>query len=522
MSDLTDSERAFRGSLDRCVLKTIFEPDTTAHGVEIQLLAVVEHRVAASSNPYTALFTYKAAADTVRRVIEVWSSADFVPECSLSKFNLGYAAKRATNSGILADGAMKDELVGCLTAPLKAIEGRHFSAKWMKEVLQAASKVYLVLAQSVEEQEQGLAQHAQVRYCTPLKRIGNAYETVEDIKLVHTITPKHPAYDPLFPTFTDDYPGVLGLSDLMVKPVTPQKQSKAKGKAVVDDGQQKITSLFGRKILSPPKLAEHDHIRPDWTHVGKPAPFIGKMGTPTSAVLPTKSTAAPGTPSSSSGPGPGNHAHGPPVPWLEDEEDFIKGLIVTTRGSVSWQELADASNEYFRDKPITKKNGEQIQRGNRGMQGLRQHPHFRGYEKQNWWHRLDQEWKDVGGPSLVIDWAAFAAELRARDHGNMSRSVATASADQEGRQPATEDRAELVEDSEQGGQAVEDMMDVASSLELEAEKMAGDAYAASKKEQAEGGEKADMAKEGDMLHSQVMDDVEMEDAVDETGGQMHA
>ncbi|KAK5137610.1 hypothetical protein LTR08_007905 [Meristemomyces frigidus] len=71
--------------------------------------------------------------------------------------------------------------------------------------------------------------------------------------------------------------------------------------------------------------------------------------------------------------------------------------------------------EYFRDKPIQQPNGEVIQRGNRTGQGIRQHSGFEDEVVENWWYRLDVEWKDIGGPGVVTDWAAFRAEVEARE-----------------------------------------------------------------------------------------------------------
>ncbi|KAK5129226.1 hypothetical protein LTR08_003729 [Meristemomyces frigidus] len=184
----------------------------------------------------------------------------------------------------------------------------------------------------------------------------NEAETVSTSTLAYKravalLQPGQPGYDASFPTFAEPESEP---DDGAVQ----RTEKKGKGKAAATDNQPETTTTFQSTI-----------------------------GGETPAVPAVKSHER-----------QGNFGHGRAVPWLSDEEDYIKGLIIICREEgYTWNELAAASNDYFRDKPIQQANGEVIQRGNRTGQGVRQHSGFEDEVIKNWWYRLDVEWKHIRG-----------------------------------------------------------------------------------------------------------------------------
>lgn len=90
------------------------------------------------------------------------------------------------------------------------------------------------------------------------------------------------------------------------------------------------------------------------------------------------------------------------TPWREDEENLIFGMIIAARGEFTWRQLADLNNAYFADKPLSDaKTGEEIVRGNRSTDSIRQRPKYQGYLE--WFPLLDAQ-TDPSNPLTFIDW----------------------------------------------------------------------------------------------------------------------
>lgn len=413
MSAPKDSERSFQEFLDCNLLETTFKPGTTAYEVERSLVALINNRLENFRSVYAADAVYETVVHTISSVMRVWYPMDLTAGSSLSRFDLGYTAKLVTAPRFATDSLLNEDVLGCLTAPLTKVEGTHVSTQVVSEILQAAGKVYMVASQAIERANLVSNQIAQTSYNKVPRVVEGSCNTSEIPMRIHTLHPSHPDYDPLFPTFTRPSSGTKDLHPRVPKRTTPKQDDKSKARPLADTNQPKITSLFAKSVTSPSKILGNDPTSAHTITFVQPGTSSPMNTSQASAPPPTKPTGDPESLGSSSGSGSGNPTRSLPVPWLQDEEDYIKGLLVITRGQVSWQELAEAANEYFRDKPIIKNTGDVIPRGRRSRDSVRQNPAFRGYDK--WWYRLDEEWKDVGGPTPIIDWTGFSAEIKARE-----------------------------------------------------------------------------------------------------------
>ncbi|EMD00793.1 hypothetical protein BAUCODRAFT_153214 [Baudoinia panamericana UAMH 10762] len=123
--------------------------------------------------------------------------------------------------------------------------------------------------------------------------------------------------------------------------------------------------------------------------------------------------------------GRGNHGHGPGIRYDNEELDFISGLIIISRDGMNWDELVDATNEYFKNKYRMNRKGALHARAKRTRDSLRHQSAFK--DRAEWFQWLDAK-TDPQNPAISINWAQVGREYLTED-GNPEDGGEAASAE---------------------------------------------------------------------------------------------
>ena len=373
MTGPIEADTLFRATLDHSLVRVTFEPGSISKKVETDIEAVVDKHVN-FENPTPSFIIYKFATQSTRRVIEAWRTLQPSPDGSISKMDCAFTLRSFSQA---VKSPIDGEILSCMATPFHGVEGGFVPQAGLEEIVQASSKLYLLISDKVQAQELELSQMARERYSTPLKKpTAPALATSETGKVFKSIriaSPKSRGYDALFPTFAGDLRDVLspGKKNAPAR-LTPQKAkpqrsyNKRNGKGAVGEAQQKIEN-FSEPV---PAIAQGIG-----ASTYKKTRRKTELPTNSPSASPSKSATMSRTPSKSAASGQrrGNFGHGNLAPWQKDEVDFVKDLITITQGGMKWQDIANATNEVVRNKPTIKKDGTVVPRGGRGIQGLRQH-----------------------------------------------------------------------------------------------------------------------------------------------------
>ncbi|KAK5114142.1 hypothetical protein LTR62_002712 [Meristemomyces frigidus] len=292
----------------------------------------------------------------MRPVIESWRTLLPNDDLPISKLDLGYSAVRNTDVGGGEVATLRCNILDCFTASLHTVQGASVPEALVRNILKAASKWYLLLNNIHYEHAPIIA--APLAYSTwrakkyPFAKL--AFQSLDDNALLprtpnaELLQPGDSGYDPDYPTFRD--PSTFR--------VAAARNSKGPGAI--------------NNLLQP------------------------RMDGPTDEPMQK---------------GRGNHGHDTLVPWLQDELDFITTLIIVYQNSLTWQELADATNEVFQHRPVMVSGG-LVQRGNRHIAGIRQHKLIK--EMPQLLPLLDAQ-TDPKQPAVVVDWKLEYQRMKAAE-----------------------------------------------------------------------------------------------------------
>jgi hypothetical protein len=398
-----------------------FAAGSVAHTVEHELKATLNKHPQSKSASILGVH-HGISLRTLRDAVLAWRSMlpDAAGDVLLSKPDLGYAVKAATRaSGYFEKkDTLEYKLIACLTGQFAKVEGPFVRSVGVEEIVQTAGKMYLKLAKGDDEGGNGAKEEGTGVSPAPKKSV-----RWQDTAMTSFFSPPSPA------TGSGRIPGAEDNTDKANRRPQTVKKAKSVGFKVG------TASASGQKSAGSPRPALKRTIEDEGDEdEGDDDTFIGPARkaprvTETNAVDATMSgalpDASPDSPSARLAGASSNSANvsnsgktGQPryTPWEEDEDDFIRGLIVAYRGQLTWPELAAASNAYFADKPILKKDGSVAhERGRRQAESLRHHGGFEGKKEDiDWWEMLDAQ-AYVGGEVVVVDWRAFRKEVEFRE-----------------------------------------------------------------------------------------------------------
>ncbi|KAF2767831.1 hypothetical protein EJ03DRAFT_365200 [Teratosphaeria nubilosa] len=413
--------------LDLNLLTVVFSTGSIAQLIEHSLDTTIQKHVALATNSASVHETQLIAIQLLQAVISCWR--DLLPgrtsQCKqISKFDLGYSAALVSGTGGRSDMGIQSDILKVLTMFFnhdQVKDSMCVSPQGVNEILDAASKVCLGLLETMSEANSALsdAAHAPSPEAQPQASVSARQATLNETEppLVRTIGQDHPDHDPLFPSFEPGTPGVIGEhSDIEISK-TPKKMADTvhrSNEATV--GRQSL--VLNVKTIDVAHLLEvMDSDR------------ANRCSEKSSPDLSDQKLTLDGTRMRSSPDRRTQRRHeigGKSVPWHEDEEEFVAGLIVICRHHATWQEYADAANAYFADKPIVNEGTGEVlyNRGRRTAESIRQKflAFLNKTDADVWWQRLDAQTNSTE-PAVMIDWRAFREEV-ARGDGKIASCYA--------------------------------------------------------------------------------------------------
>ncbi|KAK3673236.1 hypothetical protein LTR78_006781 [Recurvomyces mirabilis] len=353
---------SLNSALSRADVKTAGVPAK----VEASIRKVLDVRIS-SAGAHISPLKRESALELLRSLVKSWRT--LLPEngCPTDKLSLSYTAVCASNRitwHVVQDG---NDLLACLTGPLKAENGLVVPKLVVEDIIIAACRMYLILHHATPEivEVDESQQRMQAVKLTPTLFDENA-SISKSVKL-HQLG--DPGYLPAYPTFR--------------APTTIRLRKLPKDGVTSSSTPQPVAIS-----PSPPKIV---------------------------MVEDTKESKTSNTPSKDTG--KGNSTHATAVPWLEDELEFAITLLIVFR-STSWGQLTDTLNEHFRKRPGLL-GGKVIQRGNRTRDSVRQNHAIKYVHSQL--ARLDEQ-SNPQNPAIDIDWAAEYQRMHAAESSEVESS----------------------------------------------------------------------------------------------------
>ena len=368
MDTHSSTAEGFRQTIDEDLLQTVFDDGTVAAQVYNSLQELIKKT--STGDVDTDIDTYKSVNATTSAIITSWRKEPCLPDGSVKKWDIAYTTQAAAKYS--KQESFVGEIVGCFTAPFKTTEGGLVSGDMKEEIEEAASKTWLLLndqvaaygaSRSPTTMQDNSPAARRAKHEAFIAELSVCPDPNSKMACARTLPPSHPAYDPIFPMFTKDAPGVIGNGvstghgieeDDWEKP----QASKSGRKVTFESGQTKIEGSlrsFGASGVLPEAF-----------------PASGN-----NAVI----SSSPSSPVKDAG--RGNHGHGKQVAWEDDELSKARELILENMQSgatvMPWIKIAEQLNECFKDKPLRNKKGEMVERGQRTGQGMRQNRKLKAY-----------------------------------------------------------------------------------------------------------------------------------------------
>ncbi|KAK3074987.1 hypothetical protein LTR53_002084 [Teratosphaeriaceae sp. CCFEE 6253] len=415
----------FLASLDGTLIATTFGPDTTAFETEVELNDIIRYHVN-NVGEYGTLRARKSALLCMRQIMEAWRQIVAAPTAQ-EPFHVSTvasfeeAAMIAVGSRAAIARTVQQEVAGCFTSPLKATKEIASLRVVLADILQATSKVYLLLNAEIDEQVAFLEQEGAIhKYRSPAaaskKRKANSdgEGTLSDGFGVASAQPSSS------PSVSKSGSSPANVDQNTLEGVSARPRTDSAG-----------GNWFGWKPVNATPIGGP----PRETLEGSSVDQDDVLAFPVASPNPAPAQNAPSTPATQQ---PSNLDR-KYMPWMADEEVTICKIVAAGRGKASWHSVADALNAHYRNQTWTDPNtGVVMQRGQRTSNSVRQHGGAMWVRKQV----MALVEKDESADPTAIDWHQSYLDMKAKEAADDGRAAEAS------REPASDGQASSSDDED--------------------------------------------------------------------------
>ncbi|KAK3115745.1 hypothetical protein LTR53_004616 [Teratosphaeriaceae sp. CCFEE 6253] len=389
----------FLASLDGTLIATTFGPDTTAFETEVELNDIIRYHVN-NVGEYGTLRARKSALLCMRQIMEAWRQIVAAPTAQ-EPFHVSTvasfeeAAMIAVGSRAAIARTVQQEVAGCFTSPLKATKEIASLRVILADILQAASKVYLLLNAEIDEQVAFLEHEGTIHKYRSPAAVSKKRKAKSD--------GQGPLSDFGFGVASDQPSSSPSVSKSGSSPADVD-QKTLEGMSARPRTDSAGGNWFGWKPVNATPIGGPPRETAEGSSVDQDDVLAFQVASPNTA--PAQN--APSTPAEQQH----SNIDRKYMPWMADEEVSICKIVAAGRGKTSWHGVANALNAQYRNQTWTDPNtGVVMQRGQRTGNSVRQHGGAMWVRKQV----IALVEKDESADPTAVDWHQSYLDMKAKE-----------------------------------------------------------------------------------------------------------